>query len=375
MEAAPDRANEEPAPSSAAPDDARRGPWLVRRREDWRQVGIVLLYLALLLGMVFVPAMRHPLPFVLACGLSFLNAVVIHNHMHKGVFQSKRLNDVWRWVISFGALYPASANIPGHNLVHHHFEDEGQPDWVDPHIVSFRWNLLNMLHFPNVAGPRTFDGVQRWAQTTKYPNFSRQYAVELAFAFGITGALLIYDFWGALLFVVVPQLWGARGILRINLIQHDGCATQTEWNHSRNFVGRAFNWVMCNNGYHTIHHNRPGVHWADLPALHQREVVPQMDPRLDEPSMLGYLFRTYVWPGLRARDPVLPTGVGAWQPAPAGAAWVGGSAHPGATATNSSDAPAVASRDAASSVSVPLASREERREAAFADSLREAQGA
>jgi fatty acid desaturase len=102
------------------------------------------------------------------------------------------------------------------------------------------------------------------------------------------------DFWSALFFIVIPQLYGARSILRINLIQHDGCDTTSDWNHSRNFVGRAFNWIMCNNGFHTIHHNRAGMHWSELDAAHAREVVPRIDPSLDEPSMVGYLARTYL---------------------------------------------------------------------------------
>lgn len=282
-----------------ARDDVSQ-PWLVRHPAEWRQIGIVAAYQGLLALMLFVPSFRHPVPFVLACGLSFLNAVVIHNHLHRGIFHAHAVNMAWRCVLSFGALYPASANVPSHNLVHHHFADDGQPDWADPSHVRFRWNLLNLIHFPNIAGPNTFAGVGRWARVTKQAGFVRQYTTELVVAFGLTGAAMLYDFWGALLFVVLPQLWGARGILRINLIQHDAADTRSEWNHSRNFVGRAFNWIMCNNGYHTIHHNRAGLHWSELAEAHAREVKPRIDPRLDEPSMALYLLRTYV---LRARRP------------------------------------------------------------------------
>jgi len=274
--------------------------FLVRRREEWRQIGIVAVYWGLLGAMFFVPAARNILVFAAACYFSFLNAVVIHNHMHQGVFHNKTLNLIWRAILSFGALYPASANIPAHNLVHHHFDDDGDLDWAAPDHVGFRWNLLNLLHFPNVAGPRTFAGVQRWAASSRHPSFVRQYRIETAFAFGLTSVLFVLDFWSALFFVVLPQLYGARCILRINLIQHDGCDITSEWNHSRNFVGRAFNWIMCNNGYHTIHHNRAGMHWAELAEAHRQEVVPRMDPRLDEPSMIGYLLRTYL---LRWRRP------------------------------------------------------------------------
>ncbi len=303
-----------PAMAEAARVDEIRGaagrgaqPWLVRHRSEWRQVGIVAVYQAVMLSLVFVPAVRElPLVLVLvlvvaAFMLSFLNAVVIHNHLHRGIFHSHRLNMVWRCILSFGALYPASANIPSHNLVHHHFADDGQPDWADPQHVRFRWDLLNLIHFPNIAGPNTFAGVGRWMATAKQRSFARQYITDLVVAFGLTGALLLYDFWPALCFVVLPQLYGARCILRINLIQHDGTDTTSEWNHSRNFVGRLFNWIMCNNGYHTIHHNRAGLHWSELATAHDREVAPRIDPRLDEPSLFLYLLRRY---GLfRARPP------------------------------------------------------------------------
>lgn len=268
---------------------------MVRHPAEWRQVGIVALYWFTLASMFLVPWCRNPVYFALACALSFLNAVVIHNHMHRGIFHDKTLNLWWRCILSFGNLYPASANIPAHNLVHHQFEDDGTWDWADSRCVSFKWNLLNLLHFPNVAGPRTFNGVQRWAKVTRQPRFERQYRAELAVAFGLTAALLVIDFWTALFFVVVPQLFGARWILRINLLQHDRADIESEWNHSRNFVGRAFNYVMCNNGYHTIHHNRAGLHWSDLARAHDAEVAPRIDPRLNEPSMLKYLLRTYVF--------------------------------------------------------------------------------
>jgi fatty acid desaturase len=290
-----------PTATCAPHSPPRREPWLVKHPAEWRQIGIVAIYLGLLGAMYFAPPCRNIVFLGAACYFSFLNAVVIHNHLHQGIFQSRRLNMLFRGVLSFGSLYPASANIPSHNLVHHHFDDDGMPDWAAPEHVDFRWNLLNLIHFPNVAGPNTFAGVQRWKALSGRREFSRQYLFENLSAFGLTLALFAFDFWTTLFFIVIPQLYGARGILRINLIQHDGCDTRSDWNHSRNFVGRAFNWIMCNNGYHTIHHNRAGLHWSVLDEAHRREVAPRIDPSLDEPSMVMYLFRTYLW-NLRRPD-------------------------------------------------------------------------
>ena len=268
--------------------------WLLHHRADRRQIAIVSVYVSLLMAMSFVPACRNVFCLALACWLSFLNSVVIHNHEHKGIFKSRALNRAFACVLSFGSLYPACANVPSHNLVHHHFDDDGRDDWAKTDVVISRWPLLNLIHFPNVAGPRTFVGVSRWARTTRQRDYRAQLLLEQAFAFGLTGALMVHDFWGTVFYVLVPQLWGARGILRINLIQHDGCDTTSEWSHSRNFVGRAFNWIMCNNGYHTIHHNRAGLHWSVLAEAHEREVLPRIRPGLDERSMLVDLVRRFL---------------------------------------------------------------------------------
>jgi fatty acid desaturase len=70
-------------------------------------------------------------------------------------------------------------------------------------------------------------------------------------------------------------------------------------NHSRNFVGRVFNWFTLNNGYHGIHHMTPGLHWSLTPQAHAERVKPTIDPRLDEPSLAAYMFRAFIWPGKR----------------------------------------------------------------------------
>src|SRR5688500_3590141 len=90
--------------------------WLLHHRADRRQIGIVISYWVVLGSMYFIPACRNIVLLLLACYLSFLNAVVIHNHLHKGIFKSKTLNRAFRAILSFGNLYPASANIASHNL-------------------------------------------------------------------------------------------------------------------------------------------------------------------------------------------------------------------------------------------------------------------
>lgn len=279
------------------------GGRLLKNPADIRQLGLVFAYQGLLWAMYLVPACRN-LPLLLtACLLSFLNVIVAHNHLHQGIFHSRRLNMGLRYVLSFGALYPISTNVPAHNLVHHHFDDDGDWDWADSRYVRFRWNLLNLIHFPNRIGTVGIAGTERWMRGYGRSDIRIQHRNEKFLALGLTSVLLLLDFWPALFFVVIPQLWGARGILRLNLLQHDACDITTEWNHSRNFVGRIFNWFMCNNGYHTIHHNRSGLHWSELREWHDREAKPRMHPSLDQASMVWFLLKTYLFTFRRPSAP------------------------------------------------------------------------
>ena len=105
--------------------------------------------------------------------------------------------------------------------------------------------------------------------------------------------------WPFVQFILIPHLFAAWGIVGINFVQHDGCDPDHPYNHSRNLVGDWMNFWFLNNGYHTIHHHHPGLHWSKLPEAHAREIAPHIHPNLDQPSMLGYGFRAYIWPGTR----------------------------------------------------------------------------
>jgi beta-carotene hydroxylase len=77
-----------------------------------------------------------------------------------------------------------------------------------------------------------------------------------------------------------------------NYLQHVHADEEDSWNHARNFTGRLLNFLLFNNGYHTIHHHKPGLHWSATPAAH-RAITPHIHPALNERSLVWYLVRTY----------------------------------------------------------------------------------
>jgi len=113
--------------------------------------------------------------------------------------------------------------------------------------------------------------------------------------------LLLLDWRKFLLYVWAPHFFAQWGIVSMNMLQHDGCDPDVDhdssvevknYNGARNFVGPVINYLTFNNGYHTIHHMKPTLHWSQLPVEHERLVkyVPsalclvQMQPR--EPVLL-----------------------------------------------------------------------------------------
>ena len=62
----------------------------------------------------------------------------------------------------------------------------------------------------------------------------------------------------------------------------------------RNYTSPLLNFLAFNNGYHTIHHLAPTSHWTVNKALHEQLVLPHIDKRLDQISMLEYWLNTYV---------------------------------------------------------------------------------
>jgi fatty acid desaturase len=275
----------------------------LQRDFEIRPLAFVLTYLVSMLGMYALPSLRIWPLYLATLGLGFVTMLVAHEHLHRSFFRSSRLDAAFRLVLSFCALYPITTNVVAHNRVHHAFEDDGALDWADPRWARFRWSLAALVDFPNAIGPVGIEGTRRWLALRGWRRVRAQWRRELAFALGITALLVVRDPWAGLLYVVVPQLFAARSILRLNLLQHDGCDLDSEWNHSRNFVGRMLNWFWCNAGYHTVHHRRPSLHWRDLPAAHAQQVVPRIDPALDEASFLWFLTRDYLVPRWRRERP------------------------------------------------------------------------
>lgn len=233
--------------------------------------------------------------FAALCLTSFMGAVQTHNAVHCPIFKQRWLNKLYQGVLTCTYGHPVSSLVPGHTLSHHK-HTQSPRDAMRTTKARFRWHLLNGLFFLFIVAPSTMKGDAAYtkAMRTRHPKWFRQMAFELTVLWVAQIALFVIDWRKALLFWFIPHIYAQWGLVGMNMLQHDGCDPDHAYNHSRNFVGRAVNWWTYNNGYHGLHHIKPGLHWSLLPEKHQEIMVPHLHPNLDQKSLVAYIFRTFI---------------------------------------------------------------------------------
>ena len=239
----------------------------------------------------------------------FTSAVISHNHNHLGMWRSKGLNLVTSYWIAIFYGHPAIAWVPTHNQIHHKLNNKPgdssrSPKWFEGN------HLAALLVYPTLTNLEQTKDINAFLKDLWRRDRPAFYAAasEYAVFFGIMAVLFVIDWRKTLLFFFIPQQVALFAIQAINYLQHIETDAHSDWNHSRNFVSRLLNALLFNNGFHTVHHLKPGVHWSELPRLHAQHVE-KIHPSLLQDSWLRYVGYTYfVRPFTRAEAPALPAG-------------------------------------------------------------------
>jgi beta-carotene hydroxylase len=265
---------------------------MLRNSADWRSV-VYLVLVASLGVMQWQLRNFHIGIYALYLFMSITVAVMSHNHNHVSMWKWKPLNLFTNYVISLHFGYPAIAWVPTHNQNHHKFNNREGDTGRSPGF--FKGNhLLSLLTYPFLTGIRQQRDMkaffkQLWAKNrTGFWLALSEYVVFL----GVMVLLLVINCKKALIFYFIPQQFGLFYIQTVNYIQHVETETESEWNHSRNFVSPVLNTLLFNNGYHTVHHLKPGVHWSQIPGLHAQHVH-KIHPDLLVRSWWMYMLKTF----------------------------------------------------------------------------------
>jgi fatty acid desaturase len=277
---------------------------MLKYRADIRTLGFVTTYFGLTaLLWLSEPVWWLQVPLIITtCFFAWFCAVITHNTIHCPIFHKRWANKAFQVVLTQCYGHPVSTFVAGHNLSHHKHTQQAK-DVMRTTKMRFQWNALNGLLFFFWIAPGILRGERQFIKTmrTRKPRWFRQLIIEAFFLFGVMAVLAVIDWKKFLLYWYLPHFWAGWGIVTINLLQHDGCDADSEYNHSRNFVGKFFGWWTFNNGFHGVHHMHPTLHWSLTRQAHNELFKPHIHPNLDEPSIFKYWWRAYVWPCKRLR--------------------------------------------------------------------------
>lgn len=269
----------------------------MRNWHDWQSV-VYLLTLPLLAMWQWRYGFHWPL-YLLELFLTLGVGVIHHNHAHLRMWHSRRLNrltDLWLCLLQG---HPTFVFYPAHVANHHRFKHSAMDV-----ARTYRFSFPGARGDTNHLWGYLLHPIQ--AAWVLYPVFfcwlKRLYRFHTAyFCYAILQYMLIVLLWSGLawldwekwlLLVLIPQLHGLHWLLATNYLQHAHAdSSGAGFNFARNFYGWV-NPLLFNIGLHTAHHQHPRAHWSELPSLQER-YHPLVDPRLNEPGLLRYMWRTY----------------------------------------------------------------------------------
>jgi len=235
----------------------------------------------------------HPVTYSIYCFLSIAVAVITHNHNHVRIWKSDFMNTLQDWWLTVFYGFPVFAWIPTHNKNHHKMNNR-----IGDYTITYRFseknNFVTLLSYPTISGFYQQKAIRDYLKD-QYKNNKERFFLLIAQYFVLIlwiGAALLIDWEKAILFVIIPQQVSLFSVLIFNYVQHVHANEESEWNHSRNFVG-FLNVMLFNNGYHTIHHEKAGLHWSLVPEEHKK-IDHLIDDSLKERSFWWYIFRNYV---------------------------------------------------------------------------------
>ena len=247
---------------------------------------------ALLVVQWNLPAFQ-PLLYPWFLFMSVAVAIIAHNHNHVPIWRSRFLNIATDYWLTLFYGFPAFGWIPTHNK-NHHLLNNKKGDYTITYRVSEKNNIFTLLSYPSVSSYFQQKPIAAYLRTLWRSNRPKFYlAASQYLVLGLYYALAIILNWKkAVLFVVIPHQVSLFSVLVFNYVQHVHTDEESRYNHSRNFVG-LINLMLFNNGYHTIHHDSPGIHWSKTPAA-QKKIQNLIDPSLNERSCWGFVVRVYL---------------------------------------------------------------------------------
>jgi len=195
-----------------------------------------------------------------------------HHHQHLPTFTTKPMNRLLE--VSYALHTGTTTNLwlLHHVLGHHHH-------YLDQTKDESRWKredgtkMGELEYTLNVAGTSYYRG---YLVGKRYPKHYRVHLIYTLLVLALVILLSAFKPMQATMLFILPMILGMLITAWATYDHHAGLETEDHFEASYNNMNTAFNLLTGNLGYHTAHHYKQGVHWSELPALHEqiRDKIP-----------------------------------------------------------------------------------------------------
>lgn len=195
-----------------------------------------------------------------------------HHHQHTKTFKWTPLNRVLELSYALHTGITTNLWLLHHVFGHHH-------NYLDQTKDESRWQrddgrkMGELEYTLEVASTAYYRGFQ---VGKRYPKHLRTHLIYTALTAALVVALVIYKPVQGLLLFLIPMAVGLLITAWATYDHHAGLATDDDFGASYNNMNPLFNLVTGNLGLHTAHHYKQGIHWSELPAIHEdiKENIP-----------------------------------------------------------------------------------------------------
>lgn len=219
-----------------------------------------------------------PLVIVLSLLNLSLTVGVLHMHTHRPLFVARPMNRVIDLMCCLPGALTAADMREVHIINHHRFND-GPRDITstEGHERGLRAIWYWITYHPSI---KVFTMRRVFSANPSAERRSRrhQFVVDLTLYLVVFGAIAYFaDTARFLLFYVVPFV-----LVQVNagyfawLTHAPARGFDDDPSKSINTVGNVLNFFIFNQGYHSVHHRYPGVHWSQIPD--KLDFMRQVDP-------------------------------------------------------------------------------------------------
>lgn len=196
-----------------------------------------------------------------------------HHHQHITVFKQAIPNRLLEIILGFQTGITANAWFLHHVIGHHR-------NYLDQEKDESRWRAPNgeTMGAVRYSFEVSLTGYWRaWKAEKKMTKPRVLFMVMVIVQIVLLGGLFWYNWLHTLILFAFPMALSLYITAWHTYYHHAGLATDGHFDASYNIMHKWYNILTCNLGYHTAHHYKCGVHWSELPALHEtiKEKIPE----------------------------------------------------------------------------------------------------